>query len=218
MFIFRTILAQMSLLFADKAARKVCTTIFNGFGALGKGMSRSTTIVAKFLQIPITFLRAVLQTMAPLPAEQADLILIPEGLLGAGLGYVVGGLADEAPFPGPHPGNPQRVLRPPRATASAAARLLHLLEHAFLALLFGAVGGRGGCWLTEVGVRLAEALSRLPLTLVRHRSLQPPHSLSRARVLRASSISLCGGGGGGGGEEEGGVERGNGREIGRAHV
>ena len=69
------------------------------------------------------------------------LVLVPEGLLGASLGDVVGGLADEAALPGAHPGNPQRVLKPPRAA------LLGLLEHALLvllALLFGAVGRRGG--------------------------------------------------------------------------
>jgi hypothetical protein len=51
------------------------STIFNGEGALGKGMSRFTTVIAEFLQIqiPITFLRAVLQTMPPFPAVQADL-------------------------------------------------------------------------------------------------------------------------------------------------
>lgn len=51
MLAFRTIFAQMSLLFADKAARKICTAIFNGEGALGKGMSRFTTVIAEFLQI-----------------------------------------------------------------------------------------------------------------------------------------------------------------------
>lgn len=195
MFVFRTILAQMSLLFADKAARKVCTPIFNGLGALGKRMSRFTTVIAEFLQIPITFLRTVLQTMPPLPAEQADLVLVPEGLLGAGPGDVVGGLADEASFPGTHPGNPQRVLRPP-----LAARLLRLLEHALLvlALLLGAVGGRGGFGWEEVGVRLAEALPRQPLTLAHH----------RFKVATAASLALSLSAAAAGGKGEG-VERGS---------
>lgn len=199
---FRAILTQMSLLFADKAARKVCTAIFNGLRALGKGMPRFTTVIAEFLQIPVTFVRAVLHTMPSLPAEQADLVLVPIGLLGAVLGRVVGALADEALFPGPHPGNPQRVLRPPRCTA--ASRLLHLLEHALLALLlFGAVGRRGGRGRTESGVRLAEALPRLSLTLVRHRLLRPPHSLARFPLRRRWRRRW-------GREEEG--------QIGRAHV
>lgn len=49
------------------------STIFNGLRALGKGMPRFTTVIAEFLQIPITFVRAVLHTMPSLPAEQADL-------------------------------------------------------------------------------------------------------------------------------------------------
>jgi len=36
-------------------------------------MSRFTTVIAKFLQISLAFFRAVLQTMAPLPAKQANL-------------------------------------------------------------------------------------------------------------------------------------------------
>jgi hypothetical protein len=36
-------------------------------------MSRFTTVIAKFLQIPFAFLRAILQTVPPLPAEQANL-------------------------------------------------------------------------------------------------------------------------------------------------
>lgn len=163
MFVFRAVLAQMSLLFAHKAACKLCTPILNGLGALGKRMSRFTTVIAKFLQISIAFLRAILQTMAPLPAKQANLILLPEGLLGASLGDVVGGLADEAAFPGAHPWNPQRVLRPPHAA------FLGLLEHAllFLVLLF-AIGRRDRLWRKEIWVRLSEALPRLPLSLVRH--------------------------------------------------
>ena len=205
--IFRAILAQMSLLFADKAARKVCTAIFNGLRALGKGMPRFTTVIAEFLQIPITFVRAVLHTMPSLPAEQANLVLVPIGLLGAVLGCVVGALADEALLPGPHPGNPQRVLRPPRSSYSAAgSRLLHLLEHALLALLLlAAVGRRGGRGRTEAGVRLAEALPRLPLTLVRHRLLRPPHSLA---LLFAAAVAVAA-------AEGKGEEEGRGRENGR---
>jgi hypothetical protein len=36
-------------------------------------VSRFTTVIAKFLQISLAFVRAVLQTMAPLPAKQANL-------------------------------------------------------------------------------------------------------------------------------------------------
>lgn len=119
------------------------------------------------------------------------LVLVPIGLLGAVLCRVVGALADEALLPGPHPGNPQRVLRPPRSSYSAAgSRLLHLLEHALL--LFGAVGRRSGRGRTEAGVRLAEALARLPLTLVRHRLLRPPHSLA---LLFAAAVAAAGEGG-----------------------
>jgi hypothetical protein len=114
------------------------------------------------------------------------LVLVPEGLLGACLGDVFDGLADEAALPGSHPRNPQRVLRPP------AANLLGLLEHAllvFLALLFGAVGGRRGLGRAEVGVRLAEALPRQPLPLIHHRWLRLPASASR----RGSTGSAAGG-------------------------
>jgi hypothetical protein len=48
-------------------------TILNGLGALGKIVSRFTTIIAKFLQISLAFVRTVLQTMTPLPAKQANL-------------------------------------------------------------------------------------------------------------------------------------------------
>lgn len=106
MFVFRAVLAQMPLLIADKTACKIRTPILNGLGALGKRVSRFTTVIAKFHQISLAFVRTVLQTMTPLPAKQANLFLVPEGLLGASLGDVVGGLADEAAFPGPHPGNP----------------------------------------------------------------------------------------------------------------
>lgn len=106
MFVFRAVLAQMPLLIADKTACKIRTPILNGLGALGKRVSRFTTVIAKFHQISLAFVRTVLQTMTPLPAKQANLVLVPEGLLGASLGDVVGGLADEAAFPGPHPGNP----------------------------------------------------------------------------------------------------------------
>jgi len=49
MLVFRTILAQMPLLFANKAACKLCTPVFNWLGAFGKRMSRFTTVIAKFL-------------------------------------------------------------------------------------------------------------------------------------------------------------------------
>jgi len=117
------------------------------------------------------------------------LVLVPEDLLGAGLGDVVGGLADEAALPRPHPGNPQRVLRPP------GAALLVLLEHALLvllALLLGAVGGRGRLRREEVRVRLPEALPRLSLPLVRHLWLRLPLS----RLLATAGVFLGGGGGG----------------------
>jgi hypothetical protein len=48
-------------------------TILNGLGVLGKIVSRFTTIIAKFLQISLAFVRTVLQTMTPLPAKQANL-------------------------------------------------------------------------------------------------------------------------------------------------
>ena len=48
-------------------------TILNGLGALGKTVSRFTTVLAKFLQISLAFVRTVLQTMTPLPAKQANL-------------------------------------------------------------------------------------------------------------------------------------------------
>lgn len=102
------------------------------------------------------------------------LVLFPQGLLGTGLGDMFSGLADEAALSGPHPGNPQRVLRPPRAA------LLHLFEHALLlvllVLLFGAVGRRGRLRRDEVRVRLPEALPRLSLPLVRHLWLRQPIS------------------------------------------
>ena len=130
------------------------------------------------------------------------LVLVPEGLLGAGLGDVLSGLADEAALPGPHPGNPQRVLRP------SGAALLGLLKHALLvllALLLGAVGGRGRLRREEVRVRLPEALPRLSLPLVRHLWLRLPLS----RLLATAGVFLGGGGGGGGREG-----RGEGREQG----
>jgi hypothetical protein len=119
------------------------------------------------------------------------LVLVPEGLLGACLGDVFGGLADEAALTGSHPRNPQRVLRPPAAT------LLGLLEHAllvFLALLFGAVGGRRRLGRAEVGVRLAEALPRQPLPLVYHRWIRLPASVSR-RGSTVVSLSAAAAGG-----------------------
>jgi hypothetical protein len=48
-------------------------TILNELGALGKTVSRFTTVLAKFLQISLAFVRTVLQTMTPLPAKQANL-------------------------------------------------------------------------------------------------------------------------------------------------
>lgn len=48
-------------------------TILNRLGALGKRVSRFTTVIAKFLQISLAFVRAVLQTMAAFPAKQANL-------------------------------------------------------------------------------------------------------------------------------------------------
>jgi hypothetical protein len=48
-------------------------TILNGLGALGKRVSRFTTVIAKFLQISLAFVRTVLQTMTSLPAKQANL-------------------------------------------------------------------------------------------------------------------------------------------------
>lgn len=128
--------------------------------------------------------------MATLPAVQANLVLVPEGLLGTGLGDVVGGFADEAALPGPHPGNPHRVLRPPRAA------FLDLFEHALLlALLFGAVGRRGRLRREEVRIRLPEALPRLSLPLVRHLWLRQP--LSRLYACYGRCLP---------------------RQIGRAHV
>lgn len=127
------------------------------------------------------------------------LVLLPEGLLGADLGDVVRGLADEAPLPGPHPGDPERVLRPPRASPT---RLTRLLEHALLVvlLLLGAVGGRGRVGGEEARVRLAEALPRFPLPLVRHRlglrtlSRRRAWCCPRAWYLTLSlSLSLGGG-------------------------
>lgn len=142
------------------------------------------------------------------------LVLLPEGLLGADLGDVVRGLADEAPLPGPHPGDPERVLRPPRASPT---RLTRLLEHALLVvlLLLGAVGGRGRVGGEEARVRLAEALPRFPLPLVRHRL--GLRTLSRRRAwccprawYLTLSLSLWAAARGGGGRESGG-EQGNSR-------
>ena len=127
---------------------------------------------------------------------------------------MVRGLAADAPLPGPHPGDPERVLRPPRASPT---RLTRLLEHVLLVvvLLLGAVGGRGRVGGEEARVRLAEALPRFPLPLVRHRL--GLRTLSRRRAwccprawYLTLSLSLWAAARGGGGRESGG-EQGNSR-------